>query len=73
MKTHGLTVRQWEVAVHVAACEPVKDIAGALHISVSTVHSHINNIFHVWDLNPRREAQSQIVRRMMALNTPTAA
>lgn len=73
MKQHGLTPRQWEVALHVAECEPVKDIAAKLHISVFTVHSHIDSIVHTWALNPTREAQSQIVRRVIELTTATAA
>lgn len=72
-RIHGITTREWEVAERIGDCESVKTIAGALGISVFTVHGHIDHIVLAWDLNPTKPAQSQIALRVADIRRATAA
>lgn len=66
MRIYGLTERQLEVARLVGQCVPVKEIAKRLHVSVFTIHDHIDRIAVAWNLDPTLDVRSQIVKRIAA-------
>lgn len=60
----GLTLQQHRVALLIAQCWTVKQIAAELHISVQAVHDHIDAIALAWALDVTRDVRAQIVRRL---------
>lgn len=61
----GLSLREQQVADHIAAGLTTKGIADALMVSPHTVVTHIRHIYAKWGLNTRREV-AEHVRRSQA-------
>lgn len=66
-RLRALTPRQLEVALLIAEDFTVKQIATKLAVTVFTVHNHVDHIVHVWDLDPTRDAKTQIAKRVLGL------
>lgn len=73
MKTYGLTARQLTVTRLIADCLRVKQIAYALNISEQAVHEHIDHIVLIWELDPTKDARTQIALSYRQRSTATAA
>jgi DNA-binding CsgD family transcriptional regulator len=55
-----LSAREKEVAAQILAGKSNKEIAESLYIELSTVKTHINNIYKILDVKNRREAIEKI-------------
>lgn len=62
-----LTPRQRRVAARVADCMTDKQIAADLRISVEAVRIHIWRIARRWNIDPREDVRSRIVRIVLGL------
>ena len=51
----ALSKKEYEILKHIAYGKMDKEIAQKLHISISTVRSHISNIFEKLELNTRTQ------------------
>ena len=56
LESLGLTPRQAEILLHVAHGRGNDEIAGRLHISVRTVHKHLESVFKILKVNSRSGA-----------------
>lgn len=62
---YGLTIREKDILQHVVDGQSPKMIAGALHLSLHTVTTHMKNIFAKLHVHSRSEAVAKALRERL--------
>jgi len=62
-RTEGLSEREWEILLHIAQGATDKEIATRLHISETTVKTHVRSILKKTQTRNRTEAVAKVLYR----------
>jgi DNA-binding CsgD family transcriptional regulator len=58
----GLSSRQWEILTRLVKGERVSDIAGAIHLSPSTVRNHLTAVYRKFAVHSQAELLAKLLR-----------